>query len=233
MSALQPLILLVEDDPKLRRFLNITLTQNGFRLDEAVNGAEGLRLAAANNPALVILDLGLPDTDGVEVIRRLREWSAMPIVVLSARDQEKDKVSALDAGADDYLTKPFGNAELLARIRVAIRHAQHSQGPDAEPVFRQGDLEVDLGARIVKLAGAEIHLTPIEYKLLATLIGYAGKVVTHSQLLRLVWGPNAELENQYLRVYMNQLRRKLESEPAKPKYLLTEPGVGYRLKVEG
>ncbi|MCW8131085.1 MAG: response regulator [Planctomycetota bacterium] len=231
MTGEKERILVVEDDAKLRRFLDISLTQQGFRVEGAANGAEGIRLAASNLPDLIILDLGLPDMDGVEVIRTLREWSSMPILILSARDQERDKVAALDAGADDYLTKPFGNAELLARIRVAMRHAARRQTQEQEPVFREGELEVDLHARIVRLAGQEIHLTPIEYRLLTALIGHAGKVVTHGQLLRMVWGPNSEEEHQYLRVYMNQLRRKLEPEPAKPKYLLTEPGVGYRFKI--
>ncbi|MBE7466226.1 MAG: response regulator [Planctomycetes bacterium] len=230
MAATQPLLLVVEDDPKLRRYLQISLGQEGYRLAEAATGEEGIAQVAAHNPDLVVLDLGLPDLDGGEVIRRIREWSETPIIILSARDQERDKVAALDAGADDYLTKPFGNAELLARIRVALRHVSKDQG-QAESVFKTGDLEVDLAARVVKLAGKEIHLTPIEYKLLTTLITHADKVVTHGQLLRKVWGPNAELENHYLRVYMNQLRKKLEPEPAMPRFLLTEPGVGYRLKL--
>jgi len=225
-----PLLLIIEDDAKLKRFLEITLGQHGFRIVDAATGAEGILRAANHNPDLVVLDLGLPDMDGVEVIRRIREWSNVPVVILSARDQERDKVAALDAGADDYVTKPFGNAELLARIRVALRHATLAKGQPAA-VFKAGALDVDLSARIVKLDGQEVHLTPIEYKLLTTLIAYAGKVVTHSQLLRKVWGPNSEFESQYLRVYMNQLRKKLESEPAKPKYLVTEPGVGYRLKM--
>jgi two-component system KDP operon response regulator KdpE len=169
--------------------------------------------------------------DGLEVIERVREWTKVPIVVLSARGQEKDKVAALDAGADDYLTKPFGVDELLARLRVALRHASRTASAEAETVFRHKGLEVDLEKRVVTVSGKEVHLTPIEYRLLTTLVKHAGKVLTHRQLLVEVWGPNAEFEHQYVRVYMNQLRHKIESEPARPKYLLTETGVGYRLKV--
>jgi two-component system KDP operon response regulator KdpE len=226
-------VLVVEDEPQMRRFLRTTLECHGYRLAEAGTGHDGLMQASARNPDVVLLDLGLPDQDGLEVTKRLREWTATPIIVLSARGQEEDKVKALDAGADDYLTKPFAVGELLARLRVALRHAaQSSGGAAAEPVFEAGALRVDLGAREVSVDGAGVHLTPIEYKLLTTLIKHAGKVVTHRLLLEQVWGPTHVNEAHYLRVYMAQLRRKLEPNPARPRQLLTEPGVGYRLKVE-
>jgi two-component system KDP operon response regulator KdpE len=226
------LILAVEDDPQIRRFLRTTLLSNGYRWLEAVTGQEGLRLVGLQHPDLIILDLGLPDIDGLDVTRELREWTSTPILVLSARDQEHDKVAALDAGADDYLTKPFGTAELLARIRVALRHAiQAARGTD-EPTFTTGALQVDLAHRRVFVGDAEIRLTPIEYKLLTTLVRYAGKVVTQRQLLKEVWGPSYASEGHYLRVYMGQLRHKIEADPARPRYLITEAGVGYRLKTE-
>ncbi|HEY3342368.1 MAG TPA: response regulator [Anaerolineae bacterium] len=225
-------ILVIEDEPQIRRFLRATLTSHGYKMVEAATAQEGLAQATSRLPDLVILDLGLPDMDGVEVARRLREWSTAPIVVLSVRDRENDKIAALDAGADDYLTKPFGVGELLARIRVAMRHtAQISQEP-GDPIFKTGDLQVDLARRQVLLNGGEIHLTPIEYKLLAVLVHHAEKVVTHQQLLKEVWGPACTTETHYLRVYMGQLRRKLEADSARPRYLITEPGVGYRLKVD-
>jgi two-component system KDP operon response regulator KdpE len=232
MSALDPLILIIEDELPIRRFLRATLAQRGYDLAEAGSGAEGLDLAAARPPELVILDLGLPDIDGLEVIRRLRAWLPAPIIVLSARGQERDKVAALDLGADDYLTKPFGVEELAARIRVALRHAERLRRPPGQPedpVFTVGDLRVDLARRRVDVGGAEVHLTPIEFKLLETLVHHAGKVLTHRQLLREVWGPGYAEETHYVRVYMGQLRHKLEAEPARPRYLRTEPGVGYRL----
>lgn len=225
-------ILVIEDEPQIRRFLRATLTSHGYKLIESATAQEGLAQAASWVPDLVILDLGLPDLDGVEVARRLREWSAAPILVLSVRDREHDKIAALDAGADDYLTKPFGVGELLARIRVAFRHsAQISQEP-GDPVFKAGGLQVDLARRQVLVNASEVHLTPIEYKLLTVLIRHAEKVVTHQQLLKEVWGPACANETHYLRVYMGQLRRKLETDPARPHYLITEPGVGYRLKVD-
>lgn len=224
-------ILLIEDEPEIRRFLRTILPAHGFRLHEAVTGHDGLVQAKAWNPDLILLDLGLPDLDGIEVIRQVREWSAMPILVLSARDQEQTKVAALDSGADDYVTKPFGMNELLARLRTALRHATRT-GDDGESVFVLGDLKVDLGQRQVFVAGKEIHLTPIEYKLLTTMIRYAGKVLTHRQLLKEVWGPLHVEEEHYLRVYMRQLRNKLEKTPARPRYLVTELGVGYRLRME-
>jgi two-component system, OmpR family, KDP operon response regulator KdpE len=225
-------ILVIEDDPQIRRFLRATLIDNDYRYLEATNATEGLRQVGLQHPDLIILDLGLPDMDGLEVTRRLREWTSTPIVVLSARDQERDKVDALDAGADDYLTKPFGTAELLARMRVALRHAiQAAQGSD-DPLFTTGDLRVDLSHRQVFVGEQEIHLTPIEYKLLLILVQYAGKVVTRKQLLHDAWGPSYVDEMHYLRVYMGQLRHKLETDPTRPRYLITEPGVGYRLKTE-
>lgn len=224
-------ILLIEDEPEIRRFLRTTLPVHGFRFHEAVTGRDGLAEAKARNPDLILLDLGLPDVEGNEVIRQIREWTTTPIIVLSARDQEYAKVAALDLGADDYVTKPFGLNELLARIRTALRHASRTS-ENAESVFTLGDLKVDLGRRQVFVSEKEIHLTPIEYKLLTTLIRYAGKVLTHRQLLKEVWGPLHMEEGHYLRVYMRQLRNKLEKNPAHPRYLLTELGVGYRLRTE-
>ena len=225
------LILAIEDDPQILRFLRTTLTSSGYRLLEATTGGEGINQVALHHPDIIILDLGLPDLDGLDVTRRLREWSETPIIVVSAREKERDKVEALDAGADDYLTKPFGTAELLARIRVALRHSLKSIGAD-DGQFEVGELRVDLVRRQVFVQGNEVHLSPIEYKLLTILVQYAGKVVTGRQLLKLVWGPGYENESHYVRVYMGQLRHKLEADPARPRYLITEPGVGYRLKVE-
>ena len=224
-------VLLIEDEQEIRRFLRVTLATRRYQLIESTTGQAGLLAAAKQRPDVVILDLGLPDMDGLEVISKLREWSRVPIVVLSARGQEQDKVLALDAGADDYLTKPFGVDELLARMRVALRHASHGTGTEAS-VFEVDELRVDLGRRQVFVRGAETHLTPIEYRILAQLIQHAGKVVTHKQLLKDVWGPDSVYETNYLRVYMTQLRRKIEENPARPKYLLTEPAVGYRLRAE-
>jgi two-component system KDP operon response regulator KdpE len=225
-------VLLIEDEPEIRRFLRTTLPAHGFRLYEATTGKDGLTEAQSRNPDLILLDLGLPDLEGSEVIRQVREWTATPIIVLSARDQEQVKVAALDLGADDYVTKPFGIDELLARMRAALRHASRSAADVGEPVFTLGDLKVDLGRRQVFVSAKEIHLTPIEYKLLTTLIRYAGKVMTHRQLLKEVWGPLHVEEGHYLRVYMRQLRNKLEKNPAHPRYLVTELGVGYRLRAE-
>jgi two-component system, OmpR family, KDP operon response regulator KdpE len=225
----EPTILVVEDDVPIRRFLRTALVDQDYRLVEAATGNEGIAAAATRQPDVVILDLGLPDVDGLEVIRRLREWSAVPIIVLSARGQERDKVIALDAGADDYVSKPFGPEELLARIRAALRRRAFRD--DGDVTFTVGELNVDLARRHVSLGPREVHLTPIEYGLLATLVRHAGKVLTHRQLLREVWGPHAE-DAHVLRVHMAQLRRKLEAEPANPRYLLTEPGVGYRLVAE-
>jgi two-component system, OmpR family, KDP operon response regulator KdpE len=225
-------VLLIEDEPEIRRFLRTSLPVHGYRLYEATTGADGLAQAKARNPDIILLDLGLPDVDGTEVIRQVREWSTIPILVLSARAQEQAKVAALDLGADDYVTKPFGVNELLARMRAALRHIAGPPGEPAELVFALGDLKVDLGRRQVFVSTNEIHLTPIEYKLLTTLIRYAGRVMTHRQLLKEVWGPLHVEEGHYLRVYMRQLRNKLEQNPAHPRYLVTELGVGYRLRTE-
>jgi two-component system KDP operon response regulator KdpE len=232
MSEGKELILLIEDEPQMRRFLRITLQSQGYRLIESESGRDGLLQASSRNPDVILLDLGLPDMDGLDVTERLREWATTPIIVISAREQEQDKVKALDAGADDYLTKPFSAGELLARIRVALRHALRQREGRQDPVFILHDLRVDLARRQVFLAEREIHLTPIEYKLLITLIRHAGKVVTHRQLLQEVWGPAHVNEVQYLRVYMTQLRHKLEADPTRPRFFLNEPGVGYRLKDE-
>jgi two-component system, OmpR family, KDP operon response regulator KdpE len=231
-AATRALVLVAEDEPQVMRFLRTTLAANGYRLAEAATGEQAIVEAATRSPDLILLDLGLPDIDGTEVTRRVREWSAIPIIVISARGQERDKVQALDAGADDYLTKPFGTDELLARIRVALRHAARAAGDPGPAAFRSGDLEVDLATRRVSVDGHEIRLTRTEYKLLVTLVRHAGKVVTHRQLLREVWGPGAADQTHYLRVYMGQLRHKLERDASRPRHLETEIGVGYRLRVE-
>ena len=228
----EPVVVLIEDEPEIRRFLRATLTGQGYRLFEATTGADGLVEIASRQPEVVIVDLGLPDIDGLEVIRRLRTWSRVPVIVLSARGQERDKVTALDAGADDYVSKPFGPSELLARIRVALRHTAGASHEGDDAAFEVGELQVDLLHRRVHLAGTEVRLTPIEYKLLTTLVKHAGKVVTHQQLLREVWGPSHTDQGHYVRVYMAHLRHKIEAEPARPRYLLTEPGVGYRLTID-
>jgi len=225
-------VLVVEDEPQVMRFLRATLAAHGYRLVEATTGQQALVEAASRSPDIVLLDLGLPDLDGVEVARRMREWSATPIIVLSARGQEGDKIQALDAGADDYLTKPFGVGELLARMRVALRNAARIAAGVGEPVFQFGELRMDLSARRVFVRELEVRLTRTEYNLLATLVKHAGKVVTHRHLLREVWGPSSTSQSQYLRVYMRQLRHKLEADPARPRYLLTETGVGYRLAID-
>src|SRR5689334_24606354 len=230
MSEPRPTILVIEDEPALQKFLRVTLSTQDYNIIEATRGEEGLRHAAVGQPDLVVLDLGLPDMDGLEVTRRLREWSAVPIIVVSARGKEQDKVAALDAGADDYLTKPFGAGELLARVRVALRHAASANPATGEPTFAVGNVKVDLLRRQVHVNGTEVHLTPNEFKLLATLVKHAGMVVTHQQLLKEVWGLVSTEQSHYVRVYMNQLRQKLEGDPARPQYLLTEQGVGYRLK---
>ena len=226
-----PILLVVEDEPQLRRYLRATLSAHGFRMEEAADGTAGLHLAAALRPAAVLLDLGLPDLDGLEVLRRLREWSQVPVIILSARGQEDDKIRALDGGADDYLTKPFGTGELLARIRAALRRVGPG-GPMEDPRLGWGEVSFDAAAREVRLRGDLVHLTPNEFDLLAALARHAGKVLTHRQLLKEVWGGVAGAQSHYLRVYMAQLRRKLEADPARPKHLVTELGVGYRLKLE-
>lgn len=230
MNSTEPLVLVIEDEAPIRRFLKVSLTDHGFQFREALSGKEGISKVASEKPDLIILDLGLPDMDGLEVVRELREWCASPIIILSARGQEQDKVDALDAGADDYLTKPFGVAELLARLRVALRNASRASTANVESEFVFGPVRVDLARRQVFRDGEEVHLTRIEYKLLTTLIRYAGKVVTHNQLLREIWGQGYSDESHYLRVYMTHLRRKLEADSAHPQYLITEAGVGYRLK---
>ncbi len=227
-----PVVVLIEDELQIRRFLRATLVGQGYRLFEATTGADGLIEVASRQPDVVIVDLGLPDMDGLEVIRRMREWTAVPVIVLSARGQERDKVTALDVGADDYVSKPFGAGELLARIRVALRHTAGASHEGEDAAFKVGELEVDQLRRHVSLRGVEVKLTPLEYKLLTTLVHHAGKVVTHQQLLREVWGPSHDDQAHYVRVYMAHLRHKLEAEPARPRYLLTEPGVGYRLAAE-
>ncbi|MFI5371521.1 MAG: response regulator [Candidatus Eisenbacteria bacterium] len=223
-----PVVLVVDDEPPIRRFLRAALEAQGYRFVEAATGQEALAQAATRAPELVLLDLGLPDLDGFEVVRRLREWSAVPVIVLSARGREDDKIRALDAGADDYVTKPFATGELLARMRVALRHRARA-GSEETSVVETGDLRIDLGRRQVTVAGAEVRLTPIEYRLLMALARHPGRVLTHESLLREVWGPGYTTQHHYLRVYMAQLRHKLEREPSRPRWLITEPGVGYRL----
>lgn len=218
-------ILVIDDEAAIRKFLRVSLEAQGFKVEEAVSGQEGLAQAIAFRPDLVILDLGLPDIEGFEVLARLREWSQVPVLVLTVRDAEEDKVRALDGGADDYLTKPFSVPELLARIRVAERHRL----PASEsPLFQTGDLEVDLAARSVKVKGQEVRLTATEWEILRLLIEHAGKAVTHRQILKQVWGPNSVEHTQYLRVYVGHLRKKLETANSGP-FIRTEPGVGYRL----
>jgi two-component system KDP operon response regulator KdpE len=231
MSAPSATIVVIEDDPQIRRFLRTGLSAEPFRIFQAETGQEGLVEVATRKPDLVILDLGLPDIDGVEVVTRLREWYARPIVILSARSGEQEKIKALDAGADDYLTKPFGIGELLARIRVALRRSARDTD-ETQTTFKFGEVGVDLAARRVFRAAAEVHLTPNEYRLLTTLIRHAGKVCTHRQLLTEVWGPGHVERGHYLRIYMGQLRHKLERDPTHPQFLRTEVGVGYRLLAE-
>jgi two-component system KDP operon response regulator KdpE len=227
MSDPHPVVVLIEDEPQIRRFLRAVLPSQGIELFEAETGERGLVEIGVRRPDVVILDLGLPDIGGVEVVRRLREWSEVPVIVLSARTDEADKIAALDAGADDYLTKPFGVGELLARLRVAMRRATRAE--DGAQLFTAGPIKVDLSARRVEVSGQAVHLTPIEYRLLALLVKHAGKVLTHRHLLKEVWGPSHVDDSHYLRIYMAQLRRKLEDDPTQPRYLITEPGVGYRL----
>lgn len=229
MTDHEPLVLVIEDEAPIRKFLRASLMSEHYRVVEAITGTQGLREAMSQPPDVVILDLGLPDLDGLDVLKQLREWSPVPVIVLSARDQERDKVAALDAGADDYLSKPFGVGELLARLRVALRHALRGANEHAEPIVQIGELKLDLAARRVWLAEVEVHLTPLEYRLLTTLAKHRGKVLTHRFLLKEVWGPQDVHETHYLRVFMAALRRKVEPAPAQPRYLLTEQGIGYRL----
>ena len=227
-----PLVLVIEDEEPIRRFLRTGLESQGFKLVEAANAKDGLAQAATRAPDVVLLDLGLPDMDGFDLVRKIREWSTIPIVVLSARGQERDKIHALDAGADDYVTKPFSMGELLARMRVALRHRARVQGGPEPSLLETGALRIDLERRQVTVSGKPVRLTPIEYRLLTTLARHAGKVLTHEMLLREVWGPGYVAQRHYLRVYMTQLRHKIESDPARPRLLMTEPGVGYRLHSE-
>ena len=219
-------ILTIDDEAPIRKLLHVALTGYGYQVEEAVSGQEGIQKAVLFRPDLIVLDLGLPDLEGMEVVKQIREWSKVPIIILSVKDQEQDKIDVLDAGADDYVTKPFSMGELLARIRTELRHAT---GVEAEPVRSFGDLEIDLSHRQVKVSGNEIKLTPIEYDLVKSLANHPGKVLTHKQLLHTVWGPNCENDTQYLRVYIGQLRRKIEENPSNPRHIITEPGVGYRL----
>jgi two-component system KDP operon response regulator KdpE len=238
MSA--PVAILIEDEPQIRRFVRAALEGEGWQVHEADTAKRGLLDAGTRKPDLIVVDLGLPDGDGLDVIRDVRGWSNVPIVVLSARTDEADKIAALDAGADDYLTKPFGVGELLARVRANLRRPRVAAGEvqagstgDNDPLFRFGEVEVDRLARIVRRAGVEVHLTPIEYRLLTVLIGNAGRVMTHRQLLREVWGPSHSDQSHYLRIYMGHLRQKLELDPAQPRHFVTETAVGYRLLVDG
>jgi two-component system KDP operon response regulator KdpE len=227
MTEPRPTVLIVEDEPEIRKFLRSSLGAEGYRVVESETGERGAIDAGTHKPDLAIVDLGLPDIDGLQVIRRIRSWSPMPVIVLSARAQERSKIDALDAGADDYVTKPFGVGELLARVRVALRHLARS--PQGSEVLKLGDVELDLKKRHASKNQHPIHLTPIEFRLLACLAKHLGLVVTHRQLLREVWGPSHIEHTHYLRIYMKQLRDKLEADPVQPKYLVTETGVGYRL----
>ena len=224
-----PVAIVIEDEPQIRRFVRGALEAEGWQVHEAGTLREGLAAAGTRQPDLLVLDLGLPDGDGVSLIRDVRDWSGVPIIVLSARTDEADKIAALDAGADDYLTKPFGTGELLARVRANLRRPRAAGGDEPEALFRFGEVEVDRGARLVRRAGAEVHLTPTEYRLLSVLVANAGRVLTQRQLLREVWGPTHGEQSHYLRIYMGHLRQKLEVDPAQPRHLITEIAVGYRL----
>ncbi len=228
-----PTVVVIEDEPQIRRFVRTALEAEGWQVHEADTAKKGLIEAGTRKPDLLVLDLGLPDGDGLDVIRDVRGWSGVPIIVLSARSDEADKIAALDAGADDYLTKPFGTGELLARVRANLRRPRNAAGDGVatgdDPIFRFGDVEVDRTARIARRAGKEVHLTPIEYRLLSVLMANAGRVLTHRQLLREVWGPSHVDQSHYLRIYMGHLRQKLEADPTQPQHLLTETAVGYRL----
>jgi len=230
MKEIPVTILLIEDERQMRRFLRVTLQSEKYGVLEAETANDGLSQAATRNPDIVLLDLGLPDMDGLEVIEKLREWSAVPVIVISAREQEGDKIKALDRGADDYLTKPFGAGELLARIRVALRHAAPQSQDQGEAIFVAEELRIDFLKRQVYCGTREVHLTPIEYRLLTVLVRNAGRVMTHRQILKEVWGPPYIEQTHYLRVFMNQLRKKIEADSARPRFLLNEPGIGYRFK---
>lgn len=231
-----PVAVIIEDEPQIRRFVRAALEAEGWQVYEADTAKKGLTEAGTRKPDLLVVDLGLPDGDGLELIRDVRGWSGVPIVVLSARSDEADKIAALDAGADDYLTKPFGVGELLARVRANLRRPRAAPGEgtadastEADPLFRFGTIEVDRQARLVRRSGTEVHLTPIEYRLLTVLIANVGRVLTHRQLLREVWGPSHAEQSHYLRIYMGHLRQKLEADPTQPRHFLTETAVGYRL----
>lgn len=219
-------ILVVDDEPQIRKLLKVALGAHGYVIDEAVTGEDGINRAAIFKPDLIILDLGLPDIEGKEVVRRIREWSPVPIIILTARDQEQEKVDTLDAGADDYITKPFGVSELMARMRVSLRRAARAE---EEPVIVCGAIRIDIGQRRVTVDGREVKLTPHEYDILKELAQNAGKVITHKQLLKMIWGNLHNDDTHYIRVYIGQLRRKLEENPTQPRYIISEPGVGYRL----
>ncbi len=225
-------ILMIEDEQPIRRFLKPYLESHDFKVLEAGTGEEGLAMASSHKPDIILLDLGLPDLDGLVVLKRLREWASIPIIILTARGKEKEKVEGLDAGADDYLAKPFDTEELMARVRVALRHVMRLKQGGEETVFETPDFKVDMAARTVHVRGKEVHLTPNEYDLLVLLIRYVGKVVTQKQIMQEVWGPNSTEQGTSLRLYIHQLRQKIEAKPAHPKYILTEQGVGYRLKYE-
>ena len=229
MSEQPTRVLVIDDEPQIRRFLRTSLSAHGYHVIEAACGKDAIVKMTTERPDIVILDLGLPDMDGLHIIHRVREWSTIPIIVLSVRGREDEKIAVLDGGADDYVTKPFNMGELLARIRAALRH--RLQAEVEEPVFRSAGLTVDLVRRVVLVDDCEVKLTPKEYDLLRVLVIHAGKVVTHQHLLREVWGPASVYETHYLRVYIGQLRQKIEPDPAQPRYILTEPGVGYRLRV--
>lgn len=229
MSESGPRVLIIDDERAIRRFLRASLTAHSYTVFEAISGQEGLKAVITHRPDLIILDLGLPDMAGIKVLRRLREWTQIPIIILSVQEQEADKIAALDAGANDYLTKPFGIGELMARLRVALRHATQ---PTVQPVFTIGELNVDLARRLVTVANQDIQLTPTEYDLLKLFVTHAGKVLTHQQILRQVWGVGYTHELHLLRVNISNLRRKIEPDPTRPRYILTEPGVGYRLRAD-
>jgi two-component system KDP operon response regulator KdpE len=231
MAKSDPVIIVIEDDPSIRRFLRTSLSTHAFNVFEADTAKQGIIEVGIRKPDLLILDMGLPDMDGFDVIKAIRAWSTVPIIILSARSSEQQKIDALDVGANDYLTKPFGFGELLARIRVALRHAMRPQEQMLNDVFITGNLKVDLLNRVVSVDEEEIHLTPIQYRLLMVLVKNAGKVLTHQQILNEVWGPSYKENAHYLRIYMSQLRQKLEADPTQPKLLVTESGVGYRLKI--
>jgi len=225
-SAKSAVALVIDDEPQIRRLLRVALEANGYRVFEAANGNDGLAQAAQRRPDAVLLDLGLPDLDGLTVLKRLREWSRVPVIILTVRDHEEDKINALDAGADDYVTKPFSTGELLARLRATLRH---SRGQGADAMYRSGDLEMDLAARVVRKRGEEVKLTPTEYALLRLFVTHRGKVLTHRQLLTEVWGEKSVTQTHYLRVHIAHLREKIEDDPAQPTRVITEPAIGYRL----